>query len=94
MSEKRCPVTELRPEEPVNTLRHYTKPYHYDSEGIDVIDFCNANSLSFTRGNIIKYTVRAGAKLIDGMTARESAIVDLEKAKEYINREIESLRID
>lgn len=57
---------------------------HYKTEKIDVIDICKLYSLNFCRGNIIKYICRAGKK--------DNEIEDLEKARDYLNREIEYLK--
>lgn len=55
------------------------KPSYYGT-GIDVIEFCLRNNLTFMQGNVIKYVTRYKNK---------NGIEDLEKAKEYINRLIE-----
>ena len=55
------------------------KPTYYGT-GIDVIEFCLRNNLTFMQGNVIKYVTRYKNK---------NGIEDLEKAKEYINRLIE-----
>lgn len=55
------------------------KPSYYGS-GIDVIEFCLRNNLTFMQGNVIKYVTRYKNK---------NGIEDLEKAKEYIDRLIE-----
>ena len=55
------------------------KPSYYGS-GIDVIEFCLRNNLTFMQGNVIKYVTRYKNK---------NGIEDLEKAKEYIERLIE-----
>ena len=55
------------------------KPSYYGS-GIDVIEFCLRNNLTFMQGNVIKYVTRYKSK---------NGIEDLEKAKEYIGRLIE-----
>ena len=55
------------------------KPSYYGT-GIDVIEFCLRNNLTFMQGNVIKYVTRYKDK---------NGIEDLEKAKEYINRLIE-----
>ena len=55
------------------------KPSYYGS-GIDVIEFCLRNNLTFMQGNVIKYVTRYKKK---------NGIEDLEKAKEYIVRLIE-----
>jgi len=58
---------------------------HYkNNKDYDVIDICNDFNLSFSRGNIIKYVVRAGKK--------DDELLDLLKAKDYIEREIEHIR--
>ena len=55
------------------------KPTYYGT-GIDVIEFCLRNNLTFMQGNVIKYVTRYKNK---------NGIEDLEKAKEYIDRLIE-----
>lgn len=55
------------------------KPSYYGT-GIDVIEFCLRNNLTFMQGNVIKYVTRYKNK---------NGIEDLEKAKEYIDRLIE-----
>ena len=55
------------------------KPSYYCT-GIDVIEFCLRNNLTFMQGNVIKYVTRYKNK---------NGIEDLEKAKEYIDRLIE-----
>lgn len=62
------------------------KPDHYKSEKIDVIDICYLFDLNFSRGNALKYIIRAGKK------DKAKEIEDLNKAIEYINREIEHLK--
>lgn len=57
---------------------------HYKGK-IEVIDFINAHDLNFNRGNVIKYTVRAGKK----DPAKE--IEDLKKAIHYLQFEIERI---
>lgn len=65
-------------------------PQHYNMGGVEVIDAVEAWGFGegFNRGNAIKYISRAGRK--DPGTEIE----DLEKAKWYIQREIERLTID
>ena len=55
------------------------KPSYYGT-GIDVIEFCLRNNLTFMQGNVIKYVTRYKEK---------NGIEDLQKAKEYIDRLIE-----
>ena len=58
-------------------------PIHYKSiSKRDVIDFCNEYVINFNKGNVIKYLVRAGEK--NG----ESELKDLNKALDYLKREI------
>ena len=58
---------------------------HYETDkGFDVIDVAKAYGLNFNRGNIIKYVCRAGKK--------DNEIKDLEKALDYLNKEIQYLR--
>jgi hypothetical protein len=58
---------------------------HYENgKGYDLIDVISDYELNFNRGNIIKYVCRAGKK--------DDEIKDLEKALDYLNREIEILR--
>ena len=61
------------------------KPIHYQTEdNIDIIDFCKMYNLNFNRGNVIKYVARAGKK--------DDEIKDLEKALDFIQREIKYLK--
>ena len=53
---------------------------HYKTESVDVIDICKLYNLNFNRGNIVKYICRAGKK--------DNEVQDLEKALDYIKREI------
>jgi len=58
---------------------------HYETDkGFDVIDVAKAYDLNFNRGNIVKYICRAGKK--------DNEINDLEKALDYLNKEIQYLR--
>ena len=60
-------------------------PQHYDN-GIkhDLIDVIGSYKLNFNRGNVLKYIIRAGRK--------QNEIEDLEKALDYLEREIEHTR--
>lgn len=58
---------------------------HYENgKGYDVIDFAADFNLNFNRGNILKYITRAGRK--------EDEVKDLEKALDYLQREIAIVR--
>jgi hypothetical protein len=58
---------------------------HYKGK-IEVIDFIHAHDLNFNRGNVVKYTVRAGKK------DPSKEIEDLRKAIDYLNFEIERIK--
>lgn len=66
-----------------NSVNH---PSHYTTGKIEVIDFIEDKKLSYHRGNAIKYIVRAGLK------DPNKTIEDLEKAKWYIEREIQNIK--
>lgn len=65
-------------------MENLNKPIHYQTNSFDVIDFCKEYNLNFNRGNIIKYIARAGKK--------DNEIKDLEKALDYLQREINYLK--
>ena len=58
-------------------------PSHYN-QGIEPIEVIESWDLNFNLGNVIKYTLRAPYK--------ENMIQDLEKAKWYLEREINRLK--
>ncbi|MDY2737878.1 DUF3310 domain-containing protein [Intestinibacter sp.] len=60
-------------------------PAHYNTGKIEVIDFIEDQDLNFHLGNVVKYISRAGKK--DPATKKE----DLEKAKWYLDRYIDTL---
>ena len=59
------------------------KVSHYQSGGIEPIDYINSHNFNFNIGNCIKYCSRAGLK--------GDAVTDLKKAIDYLNFEIERL---
>ncbi len=61
------------------------KPEHYknDADKADVIEMVKVWNFNFNIGNVLKYIVRHEKK--------GNAILDLEKAREYLDREIEFL---
>ncbi len=69
---------------------HVNHPAHYNTGGIEVIDAIEAWGFGegFNRGDAIKYIARAGRK------NPETEIEDLEKARWYIEREIQRLSKD
>ena len=60
-------------------------PPHYQGT-IQPIDLINAQNLNFNLGNVVKYVCRAGKK------QGENILSDLEKAKNYIEFEIERIK--
>jgi len=61
-----------------------TRPAHYVAPGgIEPFDFINSNGLGFAAGNVIKYVFRF---------SRKGGVVDLLKARWYIDRLIEHAR--
>lgn len=64
---------------------HNTTPPHYQGT-TQPIDLINAQNLNFNLGNVVKYVCRAGKK------KGENVLSDLEKAKNYINYEIERVK--
>jgi hypothetical protein len=68
------------------------KPKHYQTNTIDVIDFATAYGLNFNLGSVAKYIARAGRKTYDGLTDKESELKDLEKAREFLDREIQTVK--
>ena len=60
-------------------------PEHYENgKEYDIIDVCNDYSLSFNRGNVLKYISRAGKK--------GNELEDLHKALDYLQREIKYVK--
>lgn len=66
-----------------NNVNH---PFHYNVGKIEVIDAIEAWELNFSLGNAVKYIARADHK--------GKPIEDLEKARWYIDREIERRKKD
>jgi|TARA_R110000824_G_scaffold316317_2_gene503534 hypothetical protein len=61
-----------------------TQTHYENGKDYDIIDVIRDYDLNFCRGNIIKYIARAGKK--------QDELLDLIKAQDYLNREIELLR--
>lgn len=59
-----------------------TKPKHYKTDSIDVIDFCKIYDLNFNMGNIVKYACRK----------KNQDIEDLQKIIDYAERELKHLK--
>ena len=71
----------------VNHPPHYT--WLKDLCGIEVIDI--TRHMDFDLGNAIKYILRNGLKSEQGMSNKEKAIEDLQKAIWYINDKIKMI---
>jgi len=74
------------PDQPEPTNDNVKHPSHYTQGKIEVIDFIQDQQLNYARGNAIKYIIRAGLK------SPATTIEDLEKAKQYIDFEINDLK--
>jgi len=72
--------------DPVNHPSHYTFGKY---EVIDVLDDWN---LPFTLANTVKYIARAGKKVVGTNSIKGDIIQDLEKAKWYLEHEINKLK--
>tara|TARA_R110001606_G_scaffold215487_1_gene363338 strand:+ start:269 stop:484 length:216 start_codon:yes stop_codon:yes gene_type:complete len=60
-------------------------PQHYQTGKIyDLIDVIQDYKLNFNRGNVLKYVCRAGKK--------EDEVKDLEKAIDYLQRELKYVK--
>ena len=68
------------------------RPSHYARWAIEPITFIMRNGMEFWRGNLIKYSTRAGYKKYDGKDMVESEITGLEKVKRYCDMRINQLR--
>ena len=66
-------------------MNNQNTPKHYQGT-IQPIDLINAQNLNFNLGNVVKYVCRAGKK------QGENVLSDLDKAKNYINYEIERIK--
>ena len=60
------------------------KPKHYQTGGVDVIDIAKLYNLNFNQGSAVKYICRAGKK--------DDEIKDIEKAIDFLQRELEHLK--
>lgn len=68
------------------------RPNHYAQLAVEPIEFIMRNEFPYALGNAIKYISRAGEKVPPGMTAKESAIIDLKKAKRYLEMQINLIK--
>jgi|TARA_R110000737_G_C14195923_1_gene416292 hypothetical protein len=67
------------------------EPSHYARWPIEPITYIMRNGFEFWRGNLIKYSSRAGHKLYPNMSQVESEIIDLGKVIRYANMRINQL---
>ena len=74
----------------VNHPPHYT--WLKDKCGIEVIDI--TRHMDFDLGNVVKYVLRQGLKSEEGMSDKEKAIEDLNKARWYLDDKIKILEGD
>ena len=81
-------IVSNNPSDPIN------HPSHYTDGGIETIDFIEAKKLNFNLGNAVKYISRAGKKAQNNGhdVLTETAIIDIEKAVWYLNRELTTLK--
>lgn len=62
---------------------HNKENGYYAKGGIEAIDVIDAFELNFNLGNTIKYVLRAGGK------SEETRLIDLKKALDYLQHEID-----
>jgi len=61
-------------------------PTHYQGGKFEVIDIIEDFNLGFHLGNVVKYVLRAGKK--------DATVQELEKARWYLDRYIQTLKKD
>lgn len=76
---------------PENDFDPVKRPEHYADTKIECIDYILDKGLDFPLGNAVKYITRAGKKHSASLDDTAKAIQDLEKAKTYIDFEIDHL---
>ena len=82
---------EHKEEPPMTKEDIVNEPEHYARWPIEPITYAMKNDFEFWRGNIIKYSSRAGYKLYSGKSQVESEITDLEKVIRYAEMRINHL---
>lgn len=70
----------MNPKQKAYEIDMVNHPQHYSAHGIEPIDYIESHNLNFNLGNVIKYVSRAPYK--------EAELEDLQKAKWYLEREI------
>lgn len=66
--------------------------YYKTKSGLECIDV--AQDFDFNLGNAIKYIWRAGKKFENGLSTKDKAVEDLQKAKVYLDYEILRIQSD
>lgn len=61
-------------------------PDHYQGRSLEAIDVIEDFNLNFSLGNVVKYVLRAGKK------NPNKKLEDLQKAKFYLEREIQKIK--
>lgn len=72
-------------------MQDIIKPDHYDQGVYSPIAIIEHYDLNFSKGNAIKYVLRAGKKKYAGCNETQSALMDLKKAKQNLEFEINRL---
>lgn len=72
-------------------MQDIIKPDHYEKGVYSPIAIIEHYDLNFSKGNSIKYILRAGKKKYAGCSDTESALMDLRKAKQNLDFEINRL---
>ena len=72
-------------------MHEIIKPDHYDQGVYSPIAIIEHYNLNFSLGNNVKYVLRAGKKKYAGCNEIESALMDLKKAKQNLEFEINRL---
>lgn len=80
---------EKKIEDNVNYPSHYT--WLKEKCGVEVIDI--TRHMNFNLGNCLKYILRAGRKVEEGMSIEDKTIEDLKKARFYIDDEIKRISV-
>lgn len=68
------------------------RPSHYTKWAVEPVEFLMRNRVEGWLFNVVKYAMRAGDKLYPGKDEIESEIIDLGKAKRYIDMRINLLK--
>jgi hypothetical protein len=75
------PVTPAARPRPAPPPDEVTRPQHYTATAVEPLDVIEAWGLGYHLGNVVKYIARAGRK--------GDALLDLQKARQYLDRYIQ-----